>query len=573
MTDGDWVDLGRSTGVDSAPFSLDEVTLLSMKGVEELSQAFHYVVRISNRTRISTFTDVIGKPLTIGLILDDDKKRYFNGIINQFIYAGLDKVNRPIYEAELVPWLQLLDYRRNSRIFQNQTSLDIVKKIFSEYNNSNFLDKTETTPPQRVFCVQYQETDFAFVSRLLEEDGIYYFFVHSENDHQLILANSPTAHQPCDPVEIDTNLSQEKSLFDDDVFWAWRETLVTTAGQVVMSDYDHEKPNALLDATTPVPTVQTGGVPTLAEGAIGGAGASGEADKTTAQPPTQYEQFIFPGYYTERADAEFYGKIRSEEIASRCYRVHITGSPRQLCTGNTFKAANPYEIVEIDEAPDPDVSFLALRVEIEITGEGRDKDDGGRTFLYRCTVDATPAENPYRPPLRTPRPVIHGPQTAVTVGRPGEKVTTDTYGRIKVQFRWDRLGNNDFDSSCWIRTMQNWAGAPNYGGMVIPRVGMEVVIMFYMGNPDWPLVTGCVYNANNTPPFDPPTNSMRSSFRTRSDSGDSSKYCELYFDDDEGCISLTGDKKIILTVGGSTITITDSEISLTTSGLVKINTA
>jgi type VI secretion system secreted protein VgrG len=592
---GNMFENDRSTAVTSAPFGLDDVTLLSMKGVEELSQPFHYVVRICNRKRISNFTEVIGKSLTVGLMLQNDKKRYFNGVIEKFYYDGLDKMNRPLYVAEIVPWLKRLDYRQNSRIFQNLTSIEIVKQIFLEYSNALVFDKTASGPPQRIFCVQYQETDLSFVSRLLEEDGIHYFFSHSEKNHELILADSPIAHSPCDPVEIDTNLSQENSLFDDDLFWGWHETLVMTSGQVFMRDYDHEKPRVRMDAVMPVPSVQTGGVPTLggdeASYAIkGGGGPSGETDKRTQSPPAEYEQFIFPGRYVERADAEFYAKVRSEEIASRCYRVRITGSPRQLCPGNTFKAANPYEIVDIEVAPRPNVSFLALRIETEITGEGRERDDGGRAFLYRCTVDAQPAENPYRPPLRTPRPVIPGPQTAVTVGRPGEKITTDSYGRIKVQFHWDRLGKSDFDSSCWIRTMQSWAGAPNYGGMVIPRVGMEVVVMFYMGNPDWPLVTGCVYNAINTPPADLSANPTRSVFKTRSIPGDAGQYNELYFEDAAGeeevylkaqkyqttevgdTSSLTAINKIIFKVGQSCITIDDSGITLSTNGMVKINT-
>jgi type VI secretion system secreted protein VgrG len=584
----------RPTAVTSAPFSLDEAWLLSMQGVEELSQAFRYVVRVCSRKRIINFTEVIGKSLTVGLMQQNEQKRYFNGVIAKFDYDGLDKMNRPIYVAEIVPWLKRLDYRQNSRIFQNLTSIEIVKQIFSEYSDVLFLDKTTASPPQRIFCVQYQETDFAFVNRLLEEDGIHYFFNHSEKSHELILADSATAHSPCDPVEIETNLSQETSLVDDDLFWGWHETLAMTAGKVFTRDYNHEKPRVGMDAVMPVPSVQTGGVPTLADDAAyaiqDSGGPSGASDKTTMPPPAEYEQFIFPGRYVARVDGEFYAKVRAEEIASRCYRVRITGSPRQLCPGNTFKAANPFEIVDTEVAPPPNVSFLALRIETEITGEGREQDDGGRPFLYRCTVDAQPAENPYRPPLRTPRPVIPGPQTAVTVGRPGEKITTDSYGRIKVQFHWDRLGDNDFDSSCWIRTMQNWAGAPNYGGMVIPRIGMEVVVMFYMGNPDWPLVTGCVYNAVNTPPADLSANSTRSVFKTRSIPGDADQYNELYFDDESGneavylraqkdqttdvgdTSSLTAGKEIVFRVGKSCIVIDDTGITLSTNGTVKINT-
>jgi type VI secretion system secreted protein VgrG len=585
----------RYIAVTSAAFETEEITLLSMNGVERLGEPFRYEIRIISRRRIRNFTGVVGQPLTVGLKLADNGTRHFNGIVRNFSYMGLDDTRRPIYVAEIVPWLSLLEFRRNSRIFQNMTSLEIVRLIFDDYKGvAVFQIKTDTTPPKRVFCVQYDETDFNFVSRLLEQDGIYYFFVHEENQHELILADSVAAHQPCQPQVIKTNPSLEHNRFHNDLFWEWNENASLQSGKIVMNDYDHEKPAANLEAQEPMPAVQTGGVPTLNEeravDGLGG-GPSGESQAMMAPGPDadRRELFFFPGRYNEKADGDFYAKVRAEELGCNAYRAMITGNPRQLCAGNTFKAANPFEIIDTELAPEPTQSWLAISALITITGEELTEDRKSEEgYLYRCTIEAQPATNQYRSPLRTPRPVIPGPQTAVTVGRPGEVITTDQYGRIKVQFFWDRLGQKNENSSCWIRAVQNWAGK-NFGGLVTPRVGQEVVVAFVGGNPDWPLVTGAVYNAVNMPPEDLPTQSARSTFKTRSVDGSANEFNELRFEDKLGeeeiylkaqkdhttevaqnetktvgqTYSLRATRAICLSVGGNAIVINELGIQIT----------
>jgi type VI secretion system secreted protein VgrG len=594
----------RYVAVTSAAFAMEEVTLLSMSGVERLGEPFRYEVRIISRQRIRNFTEVVGQPLTVGLKLADNGTRYFNGIVRRFSYMGLDDTRRPTYLAEIVPWLSLLEFRRNSRIFQNMTSLEIVKLIFDEHKAvAVFQVKTDTTPPKRVFCVQYDETDFAFVSRLLEQDGIYYFFVHEESRHEMILADSVAAHQPCQPQVIKTNPTLERNRFHNDIFWEWNEDASLQSGKIVMNDYDHEKPSANLEAQEPVPAVLTGGVPTLSEqlafDRLGG-GASGESQAMMAPSPdaAQRELFFFPGRYIEKADGDFYAKVRAEELGCNAYRVRITGNPRQLCTGNTFKAANPFEIIDTELAPEPTQLWLAISALITISGEELTDDrKSEKGYLYHCAIEAQPATNQYRSPLRTPRPVISGPQTAVTVGRPGEVITTDQYGRIKVQFFWDRLGQKDENSSCWIRAAQNWAGK-NFGGLVTPRVGQEVVVAFVGGNPDCPLVTGAVYNAINMPPEDLPAQSARSTFKTRSIDGSANEFNELRFDDRSGeeevylkaqkdhrteveqnetktvgqTYSLVAANTIRLSVGGNTIVISELGIQITSVAELTVST-
>jgi type VI secretion system secreted protein VgrG len=598
LNDSDLLTNNRYVAITSAAFALQEVTLLSMTGVEQLGEPFHYELRIVSRRRIRSFTAVIGQPLTIGLKLADGGTRYFNGIVRQLTYVGVDDTRRPTYIVEVVPWLKLLEFRRNSRIFQNMTSLEIVKQIFADHTGTDFKDLTKTVPPRRVFCVQYDESDFAFVSRLLEQDGIYYYFVHAANRHEMILCDGATAHAPCDPQTVPTNLALVSHKIHEDVFWHWSENTSLQPGQIVLKDYDHEKPVAELTALAPVPAMKTGGVPTLDEDiafdrlAHGPSGMQ-QAMTTPGPAAAQRELFFYPGRYIEKADGDFYAKIRSEEIGCRAYRVRITGGARQLCIGNTFLASNPFEITDTELAPQPTDSWFAVRAEIEIAGEpGYTKHreappaftpypdapsqtvalpqaSSGReeAYLYRCTIEAQPSANPFRPKLRTPRPVIAGPQTAVVVGRPGETITTDQYGRIKVQFFWDQLGKKDENSSCWIRVAQSWAGK-GYGALVTPRLGQEVVVEFICGNPDWPLVTGVLYNAINMPPADLPSQAPRSTMKTRSVDGAAAEFNEFRLDDTRGSeeVYLKAQRDWTVEVGNDYNIAIDREYTMTLPG-------
>ncbi len=553
----------RNAAVVSAAFDLEDVTLLTVRGIEELSQPFHFEVSVISRRRIRDFARIVGEPMTVALKLADKRVRYFNGMVRNFAYAGLDDGRRPIYVADMVPWLATLEFRRDSRIFRDMTSLDIVKKILGEHPKCLFQDHTTVPVPTRSFCVQYGETDLAFVSRLLESDGIYYYFRHAKNKHEMVLVDSLSGHTPCEPNAIETNLSLARMRARDDCFWHWRESVAFQAAQVVLGDYNFELPNVDLTSISPVPSAHTGKMPTVAEKLAISPRERGQSATTVAttvadQAGSERELFFYPGKYLDRATGEFYARIRSEEIAASTYRVEIIGDVRQLCVGDTFTASNPFEIANTTIAPEPDDKWLALRAEIEITGEREDgvgersvltqrrhadgrarltipslssEDDEQR--LYRCAVTAVPATTQYRPPRRTAPPRISGPQTAVVVGLADEVMTTDKYGRIKVQFAWDRRGCKDENSSCWIRVSHTMAGK-NFGAIAVPRIGQEVVVEFLNGDPDQPLVIGLVYNATNMPAEELPKDATKTTIRTRTIGGASSQYNELSFDDDPG---------------------------------------
>lgn len=590
------LDQNRYTALTAAPFDLQEITLLHVRGVEEISKPFGYEVTIVSRRRLRTFAKVVGQPLTVGLKLANGSTRYLNGVVRHFSYLGLDDSRRPIYMAEIGPWFAMLELRRNSRIFQNMTSLEIVKRILGEHPMCLLRDTTKSRLPKRPYCVQYEETDIAFVSRLLESDGIYYFFAHGAVQHEMVLADSPSAHKHCQPRTIETNLSLSGHRMHEDLFWDWRESVSFQSGQVALADYNFETPTAQLTSIAPVPSVQTGGVPTLAEERSftrlskvpsPTQNAATSAGRNTAER----EVFHYPGKYANKSDGDFYVRIRSEEIAAHSYRVCIIGNARQLCCGETFVASNPFEISDTTIAPSPSDNWLAVRAEIDIIGEIQDEStrrliasrllradgqagstipalaDGEAQHFYRCAISAIPAGTQFRPQRLTPAPVIAGPQTAVVVGRPGDTITTDRYGRIKVQFMWDREGRKNENSSCWIRVAQMLAGK-TFGAVATPRVGQEVVVEFLGGDPDQPLVTGTLYNASSMAPEELPARSSRTTLRTRSIGGTADQFNELRFDDQRGGeeIYMRAQKRLAVDVGQTYVLTAKDEFTLKLTG-------
>ncbi|MGX9147711.1 type VI secretion system Vgr family protein [Mesorhizobium sp. 128a] len=538
----------RSAAVTSAAFQGNEVFLGQLRGAEQLGEPFRYDVELASPHPIENFAKVPGQSLTVGLKLKGSGTRFFNGVITRFQYVGFDNTEHLNYAAQVRPWLTLLDYRSNSRIFQHKTSIEIITTIFREHKGC-FKNHTAGQFPRRPYCVQYDETDLAFVSRLMEQDGIYYYFEHTENQHTLVLVDNASSHKPCTPEIVEThhNLRPARNLYREDVILHWDEVVSLQPNTVVLRDYDHEKPTAELTAFARVPSVKIGGIPRRKSAVCAFAQPSGGASVSAPQTPAAadrssvlQETFVYPGCYTEKRDGDFYAAIRAEELACNAYRARVESTARQITTGSIFKAANPFYYGDVSARPRPSDRFLAVATDFTVIAEVADNRTGiasaereAACFLYHSTVEAIPATTQYRPPRRTPAPVIRGPQTAVVVGAKGETIATDEYGRIKVQFFWDREGKKDENSSCWIRVAQSWAGK-GFGCLAIPRIGHEVVVDFLHGNPDWPLVTGVVYNGSNLPPETLPANKTRSTFRTHTDRGAADACNELRFEDEHG---------------------------------------
>ncbi|EWY36540.1 hypothetical protein N825_22565 [Skermanella stibiiresistens SB22] len=507
-TSGNLLADNRYAELTSPALDARKIKLRWMKGEERIGEPFLFEAKIISSDPIRELSPLIGQPATTALKLAGGNTRYFNGLITRCRYVGIDDTQRTNYLLEIRPWLWLLDQRRNSRIFQNKPTLEIVRTIFADHPQAAFIDRTKPSGlPPLEYCVQHEESDLAFVSRLLEREGIYYHFDHSADRHELVLVNDTSTHKPCDPEEIDTHLNLKNPGIRDDIIWEWQEEAALIPTQVMLNDYDFEKPNADLKRICPV------------------AGAA----------PGKRETYHYPGTYRSLSEGQVLARLRAEEIACRESRVTVSGNLRPLKPGYVFKAANPFDVTEGAGTRQARKRYLVVGVTFEIQGEGGTREDGDhdRWFLYRSRVEALTATTPYRPPPRTPAPVIAGPQTALVVGHPGEEITTDRFGRIKVRFHWDRYGKKDANSSCWVRVAQSLAGQ-GWGGLVTPRVGQEVVVAFEGGCPDRPLVIGAVHNQTNMPAANLPRDATRSTFKTRTSPDGLGAGNELRFEDRRG---------------------------------------
>ncbi len=355
------------------------------------------------------------------------------------------------------------------------------------------------------YCVQYRETDFNFISRLMEQEGIYYYFEHFEDKHMLILTDEVSTHNPFPqfetvPYQAPTGAM---SLQELDHLQYWAVTQLIQPETYASKDFNFKHPRGDLLSVLMQPGDH-------------------------AFPIQQPEIFDYPGEYTERSDGENYVEIRLQELRSQHERVSASGPCRGMSAGCLFTLLDyPRE--------DQNKEHLVLSVSHQIndtsyiSGQG-----GGSEELYRCQVEVMDAATPYRQARSTPKPIVQGPQTAIVVGRDNDEIYTDEFGRVKVQFHWDRYGQGNENSSCWIRVSQLWAGA-KWGGMHIPRIGQEVIVSFMEGDPDKPIITGRVYNADCMPPYDIPANKTQSGIKSRSSKdGTPGNFNEVRMEDKKG---------------------------------------
>jgi type VI secretion system secreted protein VgrG len=399
------------------------------------------------------------------------------------------------------PWL--LTRRSNCRVMPAQTAVvDIVQTILSEHGYSDLKIQLSGIYQPREYCVQYRETDFNFISRLLEEEGIYYFFEHTASSHSMVLCDSLSAHAPMPGISVINYTASTGLSPATEYIYDWRLNQEIRPGKYTLKDYDFLQPSAPLKE---------------------------EFILAATHPQHDKEMYDYPGGYTQASNnGQTYAKIRMEEQRAEFERVQALGNVRNLATGFKFTFAG---YPRTDQNAEHLVVATHLQIQIN-SYAAYGIPDGGEEFSSSYEVLNTSFV--YRSPRYTPKPVVQGVQTAVVVGNSGDEITTDEYGRVKVQFPWDRLGTNDQNSSCWIRVAQIWAGK-NWGGLFIPRIGMEVVVDFLEGNPDNPIIIGCVYNGTQTTPYTLPDNKTQSGILTRSTtSGGSDTANHLRFEDKKG---------------------------------------
>ena len=503
---------GEHRAADYSPvevrFSPDPKFQLLFDGLhaeEELGRPFTILLELSSGKLQPDISKLIGSSCTIWLYMAEDKtekSRYFHGIVTRLVSAGLAG-GAYRYKLEVRPSIWLLSQITDCRIFQKKSAFQIVTQIFRDHGFSDFKDKRQggAGDIELEYCVQYRETSLDFVTRLMEQFGFYYFFTFTQSSHTLVIADDPNAHTLL-IEEIPFQFDQTEYRMVTDHIWEWSTDLNLNSGKWMFRDYNFTMPSADLTAKTMREQQHTHG---------------------------KYEVYEYPGPYDTASHGQRLSDVRMQAIIRQREVYAGQSNSRKLHPGWRFKLSN--------HPPPPDRpvarEFLIISAVTTVgEAEGTPNPDAATLDTYRVTFRSIPGDTAFRLLRATPRPVIRGPQTAKVVGKPGDEVTTDEYGRIKVHFHWDRSSTKDEDRTCWIRVAQTWAGA-SWGTMFIPRVGMEVVVEFLEGDPDRPLITGVVYNANNKVPHPLPDNKTRSTMKSNSSTGGNG-FNEFRFEDKKG---------------------------------------
>ncbi|NOR24388.1 MAG: type VI secretion system tip protein VgrG [Desulforhopalus sp.] len=500
------------------PLGPDVLLLNDFRGDEGLSNLFSFELKLLSENHNIHFEDIIGKNVTVAIDLADGSRRYINGLISRFCQESGDQPGRESqltydYTATMVPWFWLLTRTADSRIFQELSIPDIIEKIFSDHGFSDYSLRLHSSYEPRNYAVQYRETDFNFISRLLEEEGIFYFFEHEEKKHTLVLADSSAEHKPCPGQEAARFQGASGGWGEEDLVASIEVLKEIRAGRYSLSDFNFETPSADLGVT---------------------------ADSKQKLGPGEREVYDYPGEYPKRKVGDRLVNIRMEEEEAQITTINGVCNCRAFTSGYRFRLLDYYR----DDMNEKE--FVLVRVKHGAKQEGTYRSGsttgGDAENSYENNFECIPHEVPYRPRRVTAKPVVEGVQTAIVVGPSGEEIYTDEHGRVKVQFHWDREGKNDENSSCWIRVSQLWAGA-GWGAMWIPRIGHEVIVDFVEGDPDRPIITGRVYHGSNKPPYPLPAEKTKSTIKSDSTIGGGGSN-ELRFEDkkDEEEIFLHGQK-------------------------------
>ncbi|MBI9082848.1 MAG: type VI secretion system tip protein VgrG [Desulfobacterales bacterium] len=433
-------------------------------GDESLSGLFHYRLKLRTADNKVDFAKILGKAVTVSIEQYSGTIRYINGIVTCFRQSDNDGAMTTYY-AELRPWFWQLSLTTDSRIFQNKTAKEIITAIFSDNGFSDHKDSTSGAFAKREYCVQYQETALDFVSRLMEDEGIFYYFEHTKTKHTLVMANAASAHKACPGLKEARYTETDPIAKADDLIDTvmLEQSLVTN--KFAAEDFNFETPET--DLLTVVKGKSKG----------------------------KLRVYEYPGEFLKTADGE--------KIVSR--RIEALEVPGKVLSGDgycrAFICGYKFKMSGHDRA-DINGEYVLRWLSIQANQDS-----------YANSFEAFPAAVPFRPPRLVKKPKIFGSQTAVVVGKKGEEIWPDKYGRVKVQFHWDQEGKKDENSSCWVRVAQVWAGK-SWGTLFIPRMGAEVVVSFLEGNPDRPLIIGTVYNATQTVPYAMPGDKNKSTIKT-----------------------------------------------------------
>lgn len=484
----------------ATPLGDDALSLDTISGHEELGRLFSYELELVSDDAAIDSDKILGENVTVRIQLSEDEARYINGFVARFASAGLKRGLRA-YTATIVPWAWFLTRTADCRIYQDVTVVDVIKDVLQRHGFGDFDLRLNETYRTWEYLAQYRETDFNFLSRLMEQEGIYYYFKHENGKHTMVLADSAQSHDALAGEAIPFFPPQEGEASRGPHIWDWTVERVLQPGAVALSDYNFEKPSTSLLV---------------------------RSVKSLKHAASSFEMFDYPGEFPEFADGERYAVIRADEHHTGHETIRAAGDHRRLVCGCTFNITD--EAGYLNPA-DPERAYLTAALDIDVS-EPEDFDARSDAPAYSITIRAIPSTQQFRPARTTPKPIIQGPQTAVVVGPSGEEIHTDEYGRIRVHFHWDRHGKADQTASCWIRVAQSISGK-QWGALYTPRIGHEVIVEFLEGDPDRPLVTGAVYNAANKPPYVPKEMATISTFKSNSSKGGGG-FNELRFEDKKG---------------------------------------
>ncbi|WP_217589024.1 type VI secretion system Vgr family protein [Burkholderia sp. GbtcB21] len=466
-----------------------DLVLVDFHGTEGLSQNFEFHIRLASQDPNIELKKLIGQPVTITLQLTDalasSDERYFHGYVANFSHLDHDG-SFTVYSATVVPWLWMLSRSRDIRIFQEENTEAILSKVFREYGKiASFEFRLSKATKNRSYCTQYRETDLEFVERLMQEDGLFFFFEHAKDNHKLIITDNSIGAKPISGRSPVLQYTKGEALDNLAVITSFQASRQLESTNVGLKTFDYKVPHARRFV-------------------------SGGTEVNQGEVPS-YEVYDYLGEhgFADSDRGEALTRFRTQALAAHSKIFIGTSTSRRLSPCLYFELDDHYDH---DAARPEDRQFLLTTV----THNGTNNYQAGEgAAAYQCSFTCIRKKIPYRPAFTIDRPSIIGPQTAVVVGPDGEEIYTDNLGRVKVQFHWDRQGKRDQGSSCWVRVGQPWA-ASGFGMIQIPRIGNEVVVIFLDGNPDRPLIISSVYNSANMPPWGLPANATQSGILTRS---------------------------------------------------------
>jgi len=468
-----------------------------LRGREELGRSAEFeLTAVSSRADIGS-GDLLGKSITVKLELLKGGPRYFNGYVTRFTQGGI--IGRQYeYRMMVRSWLWFLTRTSDCRIFQDKNVPDIIKDVFADHPMADFESALTATYLPRTYCVQYRETDFDFVSRLMEEEGIYYYFEHSDGKHMLKLVDSDSGHKTLESKATITYHEPGRGTHvDDEHITVLTKRVDIQPGTVALHSFDFERPKADLGVKSRL---------------------------LQQHERADYEVFDWAGDYIQADHGDHYVRIRVDELHSGYERCDAETNVRDIVVGRLFTLKNA-------PRPKQDGEYLIVSADYDLQNNTWESGGEGEEATYLCTMSLLQSRQQFRPARTTPRPTMGGPQTAVVVGPAADEIHTDKHGRIKVQFHWDRYGKRDENSSCWMRVSQPWAGK-DWGTVSVPRIGQEVIVDFLEGDPDQPIITGRVYNGDNMPPYVLPGAAVVSGIKTKTHKG--AGYNEISADDTAG---------------------------------------